>query len=246
MLAVADVARFAPEPLGPDVAAQVNERRISLEDWQRAIAAVNSSRRQPLDSAAEAALLDTLIQEELLLQLAQDLDLSHGLPEVRGRLVRAAMDSLLPAQESLVADASTLAAFARAQPELFAQPERRQLRLTRHPSPEEAEGTQGGEAVDLPAEALSANQAQRWLGQSLTEAAFSHPQTGLLPKPLLVGQGWYRVEVLRILPAGPVDADSLDPDLLQSIWQRQQREQALAAALDGLMQQADIQRRAHP
>ena len=245
LLALAGIARHAPERgLEAEEAARINGRSIPMREWQRAIDAANSARREPLDAAGEAAVLDTLIEQELLLQLAGDLGLAHTLPRVRGRLVEAAMQALAPVQPP-PQDEAALRAFYAAQPALFRQAERRQLRAWRHASAEAAAAGQQGEPVTLPTEALDARQMQRWLGASLTQAVFAAPAPGPLP-PQAVGEGWYRLEITAIEPAAQPDYADIDQALLARRAAQAAREAELDTALAALKEQAELLRRAAP
>lgn len=241
LLAVAGVQKYQPGALATDEAARINGASIPLQEWQRAIDAANSGRRTPLASTEEQRVLDTLINEELLLQMALNMGLAHGIPEVRGKLVQAAMDALADAGQDKPTQAA-LESFARAQASLFQQPERRLSRVARYRSAADAEQGIAPAPVDLPTGPLNERQLQRWVGQTLAQAVFSLPPDQPQTPVIAIGQAWYRAELLEIQPAYHPPADAIPHEQLLRAWQRQQREKTLADALQELRDAADISR----
>ncbi len=239
MLALAGVQKYGPSPLTDDEIARVNGVSIQKSEWLRAIDAANSGRRSALDAAGQQRVLDTLINEELLLQMALNLGLEHGIPEVRGKLVQAAMDALANTGPTDPSPAE-LSAFAEANPRLFAQPEQRRVRISRHATQAAATDNRDGSALDIPDGPLNQRQLQRWAGNAVASAAFTATKAESPIAPIAVGQAWYRVEVLEIQPPRQPAAESLPQDMLLRAWQRQQSEQALARALQELRDGADV------
>lgn len=246
-MALAGVQKYAPSPLNDSEIARVNGVSIQKNEWLRAIDAANSGRRSALDPAAEQRILNTLINEELLLQMALSLGLEHGIPEVRGRLVQAAMDALADTGAT-EPSAEDLQSFVASNPTLFAQPERRQTRVRRFASAEAAARNSDGTLMDVPEDPLSLRQLQRWVGNTVASAAFaaepiaasSPGDLPMLAPPIAVGQAWYRVEVLAIEPAYRPEARDIPRAQLVRAWQRERSEQALADALEELRAGADI------
>lgn len=236
IIALVGISRYAPTSLNDSEAARVNEYSITRSEWQRAIGAANSSRRTPLDHAEESALLQKLIDEELLIQLALNLELAHGIPEVRSRLVQAAMESLSQDGTHDVTD-EDLERFVADNPQLFHQPERRRIHVQRWPR---AETEADSHPIDLPPEALTQRQLQRWLGHQLSDLAFKAPETGVIEQTPAVGEGFYRIEVLAIEAARQLHFDDIPRDLVTGTYQRTMREAALQSGLTHLRKQARI------
>lgn len=246
-MALAGVQKYGPSPLDDNEIARVNGVSIQKSEWLRAIDAANSGRRSALDAAAEQRILDTLINEELLLQMALNLGLEHGIPEVRGKLVQAAMDALADtgAAEPTPED---LQRFVTNNAGLFAQPERRQTQIRRYATEEAAARILDGTVMDIPEGPLTLRQLQRWVGNTVASAAFaaepssaqSAEHSPTLSPPIAVGQAWYRVEVLAIQAAYRPDIVDIPPEQLLRAWQREHSEKALADALEELRSDADI------
>ena len=98
--------------------------------------------------------------------------------------------------------------------------------------------------IDLPADSLTQQQLQRWIGHTLAERAFAAPGRGPVGDTHRIGEGRYSLEVLEIENSFLPEPDSLDPEYLRSIYTRVRREQALARSLEELRSNADIAQRA--
>lgn len=235
VLAVVGVWQHRPAALPEGAAALVNDSVISMQQWRQAISAVNKDRRTPLDAAGEGRVLQTLIDEELLLQLAQDMGLTHSLPEVRGRLVQATMAALsqtVPREPS----PEELQDFMAQQAHLFQEAEKRRVRAWRKAPDTTAE------ALPVPDELMTQRQLQRWLGQSLAEAAFGAHNPGPIATPVVLGEANYELEVLAIEPARPAALNNVDQERALRMFQRQAEEEQLTQALQGLAAEARILR----
>lgn len=238
VLVLAGIGRYLPAGLGEEDAARVGDATIAMDDWRRAVDAANAGRRVPLDAAGESAVLDVLVDQELLLQLSDRLGLSRSLPTVRGQLVQAAMDSL--AESARDPSEQELREFVAEDPARFTTPERRRIRAWRHESSADARAGLRGEPIDVPSTPLAQLQLQRWLGETLAGRVFDAAGEGVLPEPLAVGQGWYRIEVIEVLPAAAPAFEDLDADLVRREWTRREQERALASALESLREEAGV------
>jgi len=109
-------------PLGADPVALVNDTPIRRDDYLRALGAVATDRRTPLDDADKHRILDRLIDEELLLQRGLALGLTERDHSVRAPLVAATIDLLARANREPT-DAE-LRAFYDANREYFTVPGR--------------------------------------------------------------------------------------------------------------------------
>ena len=109
-------------PLGPEAVAVVNDTPIRRDDYLRALGAVATDRRTPLDDADKRRILDRLIDEELLLQRGLVLGLPERDRSVRAPLVAATIDLLARANREPT-DAE-LRAFYDAHREYFTDPGR--------------------------------------------------------------------------------------------------------------------------
>ncbi len=240
MLVLCGVGRYLPAQLPRDEAASVGDATIAMQDWRRAVEAANAGRRVPLDEAGERAVLDVLVDQELLLQLADRLGLSRSLPAVRGQLVQAAMDALSEPANPEEPSREDLRAFVAEDPARFTVPERRSVRAWRHATVVDARAGERGEPVDVPATPMTQLQLQRWLGESLASRVFEAAGGGPLPEPVAIGQGWYRAEVLEVLAGAVPVFEELDLDLVRREWTRRREERALARALEALREEAGV------
>src|SRR4051812_32492524 len=85
--------RGGPASMPADAVAVVNGAVIRVADFDRAVGAVTSDRRDPIGADDRRALLDRLIEEELLVQRARELGLDTHDPAVRARLVAAMVEA---------------------------------------------------------------------------------------------------------------------------------------------------------
>jgi hypothetical protein len=93
---------------------------------------------------------------------------------------------------------------------------------------------------------MTQRQMQRWLGQSLAEAAFATDAAGPLAEAVWLGEADYSLQVLAIEAARPAALDTVDRERALRLFQRQAEEQQLAQALERLAVQADIVRKPAP
>lgn len=242
LLAIFSVTRYGPASLGPNDAAVVGDTVISMQEWQRAIDAANSSRRTPLDAAGEAEILDTLIDETLLLQLALDWGLAGEIPKVRSALVQTAMGSLATSQ-SAPATKAELHTFITAHPEFFRQPERRRVEVTRYDSEDAARTDTDGRQSALEDALLTPPQLARSVGRQLAEQAFLLRESGDTSAPWAIGEGWYRITLLERQAAFIPKPEAIEADRAQRIWERQAQEKALEEALTTLRREAGVKKR---
>jgi len=113
-------------PLAADAVAVVNDTPIRRDDYLRALGAVASDRRAPLDDADKRRVLDRLIDEELLLQRGLALGLAERDRSVRAPLVAATIDLL--ARATTEPSGEDLRAFYDAQRDYFTEPGRLRVR----------------------------------------------------------------------------------------------------------------------
>ncbi len=123
--AVFYIARV-PERAAPvsDVAAWVNDRPISSESYQRALAAVAGDRKDgKLRPEDRQRVLDRLIDQELLIDRAIELGLHERDPQIRNQLTTAMIDFLVrqAEDEARLASEAELREFHRSESFRFEQ-----------------------------------------------------------------------------------------------------------------------------
>ena len=118
-LAVFYIARV-PDTAVPiaDVAVWVNDRAVSRESYEQALAAVAGDRKEgTLREEDRQRVLDRLVDQELLIDRAIELGLHERDPQIRNQLVTAMIDFLVRQAEddARAADESELREFYRSE-----------------------------------------------------------------------------------------------------------------------------------
>jgi parvulin-like peptidyl-prolyl isomerase len=247
--------------LPPGAAAVVNGHGIAAADLEQAVAALDADRRTPVDDAERRRLLDRLIDEELLLQHAIDLDLVRRDPRIRGQLVGGVIEAVVAESEATEPTEAELRAFYEANHGYFVQPGR--LRVRRHriagtdaEARARAEGvTQALRAGQAPAPAdetavpvpdalLPLAKLQQYLGPTLTAAAV-RLETGVASQPIAQSGAWHVLEVIEREPdVTPPFADVRSA--VREEARRRQGEEALRRYLDDLRRRALVITRTKP
>jgi len=109
--------------LPPGAVARVGEAVIWRAEWERAIAALSLDRKTPLEPADRTFALNRLIDEELLLQRALEMDLPRTDVRARRALVSAVIDSVVTSQDAVEPSDAELRRFYAANREWFEGPE---------------------------------------------------------------------------------------------------------------------------
>ncbi len=159
---------------GGDVIARINGVDLSRADLMRALKAVSAGRRQPLSASDEAAILQRLIEEEVLVQHALELDVARHDPNLRNALVSAVTrDVITRSRAQPVREGDVLAYYAKNRGR-FALPARYYVRAFYIPAKEKASQMAAFER------ALAAKESAKALAERFGSAAPPIPQ-GLLP-----------------------------------------------------------------
>jgi parvulin-like peptidyl-prolyl isomerase len=249
------------EPLAADAVATVNDVAIRRDDYLRALGAVASDRRAPLDDADKQRVLDRLIDEELLLQRGLSLGVARRDRTVRAQLVAATMDLL--GRSTAEPSPETLRAFYEAEREYFVVPGRLRVRQIlvrtagrseddararadtaaarlRAGDPFDAVRAELGdeETAPLPAALLPAAKLREYVGETAaTVAAALEP--GGTSDPVRSSMGWHVLQLVeRTEPTVPAFDDAADR--VRAEYRRRADEAALRASLDGLRRAARV------
>jgi len=106
----------------PDQAvASVNDAVIRLEEYERAVEAFQSDRREPISGADREHVLSRLVDEELLVQRGLALGLARHDRRVRGDIVSAVIEAVVSQADAVEPDADEVEAFYEANRGYFAR-----------------------------------------------------------------------------------------------------------------------------
>lgn len=254
------LATDAPRNLPADAAARVNDRLIGNAELADALAALGSDSRDPLDQADREWILRRLMEEELLVQRALELDLGHTDRAARDALVDAMIRRITRDAAARRPSEDELRAWYADNRSLFAGAPR--LRVQAHAAPDEAAaralrerlmsegdgGDEGGEraaaatgepVAGLPDALLPPAKLRDYLGPRLT-ATLSNAPTGEWLAPLPYAGRWIVARVARRSEAAAPPYGEIR-DRVEAAWRRAQMDVALARYLDELRVRADIE-----
>jgi hypothetical protein len=246
------LAADAPRGLPADAAARVNERLIGNTELADALAALGSDSRDRLDAGDRAWILRRLVEEELLVQRALELDLGHSDRAARDALVDAMIRRITrdaaarpPAEGELRAwyadNRSLFAGAPRLRAEALAAPDEASARALRRRL--QAGGGAGGSpaapVADLPDALLPPAKLRDYLGPRLTRALAEAPPGEWLA-PLPYAGRWI---VARVIARSEAEAPAFAAirDRVEVAWRRAQMDAALARYLEELRERADIE-----
>lgn len=269
-LTLVDGAVEVPPPAASrdDAVAWIDDEPVSREAFARYVGAAARARSTlDLDDAERRALLDRLIDEELLLREGLAVDLARREPAIRRAIVSAVVDVVTSAPGEPEPGRDQLAS-------LYAETRERWLR----PGPILAEAARvsvapgsgaaldteareraiaiasrarGGESLaalaaefgellvsPLPSTPLSLPALQQQLAAPAV-AALSTLEPGGVSDPVRSAEGWW---VVRLVARGEPEAPPLDALLpeLRDAWIRRQHEDRLRAHLEALRARAEI------
>jgi len=246
------------------VVALVNGEVLRQEQYERAVAALASDRREPLGESERRHVLNRLLDEELLVQRGLALGLARHDRQVRGDIVSAVIQSVVAQTEGYEPDADELEAFYRANAEYFARTPRfavLQLVVRGPPRRSEAEarsraeqatqrlragegftqveGELGDDPVaPLPSDPLPQQKLREYLGPTASGIAATLAPGGA-SDPIPLGSGW-QVVVLRERDAGFVPPLASVEKEVRAELQRRAGDKALRDYLDELRENADL------
>jgi len=193
---------------GNDVAASVGAGKISSADYNRALVAFAADTRRQITPEDRAWVLERLIEEELLLARAIELDLPRTNRPTRAALMRALMESLIAEATAAEPDDAQLRDYFDAHQTYFATPPR--YRVQAYKTAHEAQaislagqlrqGRPGGGVplVHIPDALLPPAKLRDYLGPGAL-AAIEHLTAGDVsaPLPQKSGEGFLLVHVLE-------------------------------------------------
>ena len=265
LVAVA-VGLLSPAPgLPAHVVARVNESLIGSAEYERAVAALARDSRSVPSQADRQHVLDRLIDEELLVQHALDLELPRHDARVRADLVAAVIQALVATASDADPSDVELEAFYHEHIDYFARPGRARIaqilvrsepqrsseqalaradevvRRLRSGEPFALVKSELGdvEVARLPETYLSPAKLREYLGPSATRAALSLGP-GEVSDPVSSAQGYTLLLSLGRESGVTPELAEIEAEV-RSEWVRRTGDAALRSALDDLRRRAEIE-----
>jgi parvulin-like peptidyl-prolyl cis-trans isomerase-like protein len=248
-------------PIGPDAVALVNDTPIRRDDYLRALGAVATDRRTPLDDADKRRILDRLIDEELLLQRGLVLGLPERDRSVRNPLVAATI-GLLARADREPTDAE-LHAFYDANREYFTDPGRVRVgqvfvRVEGRPESEARARADDAlrrlrageplatvraalgddETAPIPDTLLPIEKVREYVGETAARAV-ANLDGGTTSDVVRSSMGFHVLQVLERTDPEVPPYDAI-VDRVRAEWRRRADDAALRAALDDLRRGAKV------
>ncbi|MCX8071693.1 MAG: peptidylprolyl isomerase [Candidatus Binatia bacterium] len=252
------------ERLPPDAVARVGGALISRAEYERTLQALASDRKSPLTPEDRALAVQRLIDEELLLQRALELELPRTDLRARRALVSAVIDSVVATQENVEVSEAELERFYEANRDWFTGPELLRVRQIWFPiaAPQEAAAVEGraraihqrilnGESFEalraaagqeesppLPDALLPLSKLGELLGPTAVRVLADLP-TGSVSAPVRSATGVHIFHVVERRQGEPPPFAEIRPQVANE-FRRQAAEQALRTYLDELRARADV------
>lgn len=200
-------------------------------------------------------LLQRLIDDELILQRAEELGILQADPGIRKLLARSAIETVVRQSQALPVTESELVAFYDNHQAVFQQPQRITLQSAQFDDVETANTTRnaviagqslkkaasitGAEMLPIPLSPLPKHALIRYLGASLTDLALTL-STMEVSQPIIRGDSVYLLQVFENQPTTLMPLEQVRETAMTELKIRQRRD-SLATTLAELKQQASIQ-----
>ena len=200
-------------------------------------------------------LLQRLIDDELILQRAEELGILQADPGIRKLLARSAIETVVSKSQALPVTESELVAFYDNHQAVFQQPQRITLQSAQFDDVETANTTRkavllgqslkkaasstGAEMLPIPLSPLPKHALIRYLGASLTDLALTL-STMEVSQPIIRGDSVYLLQVFENQPTTLMPLEQVRETAMTELKIRQRRD-SLATTLAELTQQASIQ-----
>jgi parvulin-like peptidyl-prolyl isomerase len=240
-----------------DPAAIVNGVPIPREALARAVVALEADSRNPVTAERQAAVLERLIEEELLVQHGAELGLAETDFAARRALVQSVLSLAVAERAGDEPSEAELRQFYRDNAGFFAPAPRFSASVVflqgGAPAPRaeaaRAALAQGGDAsglgdvmaVQIPRTALPVSEWRRLIGADAARAAVAlEPGQVTSPVPVTGGVMLVRVDGFAAAPAPPYEAVAQH---VRAEWDRRADEAAARAYLERLKRRARIERR---
>lgn len=200
-------------------------------------------------------LLQRLIDDELILQRAEELGILQADPGIRKLLVRSAIDTIVRQSQDQPVTESELVAFYDNHQAVFQKSQRITLQSAQFSDVETATTTRNAvlpgqnlkkaassadaEMLPIPLSPLPKHVLMRYLGASLTDLALTLP-TMEVSQPIIRDDSVYLLQVFENQPTTLMPFEQVRATVMTELKTRQRRD-SLATTLTELKQQASIQ-----
>ena len=200
-------------------------------------------------------LLQRLIDDELILQRAEELGILQADPGIRKLLARSAIETVVSKSQALPVTESELVAFYDNHQAVFQQPQRITIQSAQFDDFETANTTRkavllgqslkkaasstGAEMLPIPLSPLPKHALIRYLGASLTDLALTL-STMEVSQPIIRGDSVYLLQVFENQLTTLMPLEQVRETAMTELKIRQRRD-SLATTLAELKQQASIQ-----
>jgi parvulin-like peptidyl-prolyl isomerase len=251
-------------PMPDEVIAEVNERTIRTDSYERVRAMVASDKRNPMSDADRAHVLRRLIEEELLIQRGETIGLLDSDPTVRKAIAAAMIQSIVAESESEQPEPEDLRRYYDENLGYFTPPGTLHVRqmlfrpragetpeALRERAREARRARSGGmgfaeareewadeEFLPIPDTALPANKLRQYVGPSLVEE-IRQMRPGEVSQPVASQQGFRLVELVDAQAGAPLDFDEARKQV-EVAYRRDAADRALREYLEWLWDEADI------
>lgn len=200
-------------------------------------------------------LLQRLIDDELILQRAEELGILQADPGIRKLLARSAINTVVRESQALLIKEPELIAFYNDHQAVFQQPQRIKLQAAQFDDLEMANISRnavllgdslkktvslvGGKILPIPVSPLPKHMLIRYLGISLTDLALGLSATQI-SQPIVQGDNIYLLQVIENQPAILMPFAQVRETVMTELISRQRRD-SLTTTLEELKQTASIQ-----
>ena len=200
-------------------------------------------------------LLQRLIDDELILQRAEELGILQADPGIRKLLARSAIDTVVRESQAVLIKEPELIAFYNDHQAVFQQPQRITLQAAQFGDLEMAIISRnavllgdslkktvslgGGKILPIPVSPLPKHMLIRYLGISLTDLALGLSATQI-SQPIVQGDNIYLLQVIENQPATLMPFEQVRETVMTELISRQRRD-SLTTTLEELKQTASIQ-----
>jgi hypothetical protein len=237
-----------------DTLVLVNQKPITQTAVQHARQQLISQIGQAATAIQDSLIIERLIDDELLLQRAENLDLLNADPGIRKLLARAAIQEIIKDSISETVSESQLRAFYLEHQDTFQEPKLVKLEVAKlsdmslakkviqdtkdTSSLNSAVLLNNVEMMAIPQSALPAHMLRRYLGPSLATIAQSM-ENNQISDPIVLHQAIYLVQILSTQPATPIPFDQAKPAVIRE-FRRKNRDIALLTALKALREKSSM------